>query len=225
MTRPFNISVIPAKAGINFLSQMKICLFVFSFLISVSGQAQQKNSGEKKLGFHEELKKTFVEGSSRAECLKEISKIENVFLDNVKGLKGYTWDQENLVASVKISNLKELKIFIFPSDKNCDFKLGMVNFVVRENFPYRENKNEVIDDFIWISKLLLSKKEFKVVQKIFDDKKTATVRDNNDYNFISIFPEVDEEVKDINGDYQNPIMAFFETEADISEYYILYFFE
>lgn len=183
-----------------------------------------QNKHKDELGFHQELKKTFTEGQSLEECSEEISKIESTFLSNVRNLKGYSWNEENFVASVEISESKKLHIKIIPSGLNCNFKIGLATFTISDNFSFRENKNEIINDFIWVSRLLRNEKEFNLVEQILNKRRTETINSNLNDNFISLFPVVDDEGKEIDEKFSKTFVAYFEKNSNISRYSIYYFF-
>ena len=201
---------------------MRKHLFYIILILFFACKAQHKHD---KLGFGPELKKTFVEGPSREDCLEEISKLEDTYLKHVKNLKGYTWNEDIFVASVEISDLKKLNISLIPSGMGCDFKPALVTFTVPEDFSYQENKNEIINDFIWVSKLLRDEKEFKTVEKILSEKKDKTAKYYQDDKFISLFPEIDKNGKEMSEKYLETFMAYFERKSNQNSYSILYFFK
>ncbi|MFD1614375.1 hypothetical protein [Gelatiniphilus marinus] len=129
------------------------------------------------------------------------------------------------IASVEISDVKKLKISLIPSGKGCDFRIGLIKFTVSKEFSYHENKTEIIDDFIWVSKLLRNKKEFRTVEKILNEKKDALIGSYQDDKFISLFPEIDEDGIEKDNEYLQTFMAYFEKELNTSKYTILYFFK
>jgi len=169
---------------------------------------------EDELGFKQELKKTFKEGLSLEDCSEEISKLEDLYLANVKNLKGYSWDKKNFVASVEISNTKRLKISLIPSGVDCNFKLGLITFITPKSFSYKENKNKIIDDFLWVSKLVLNEKEYNLVNKVLSKERNAITNTNKENDFISLADEKAES-----------LLAFFEKKEKNNLYSIIYLFK
>ncbi len=167
------------------------------------------------LGFRQELKKRFIEGPSLEDCSEEISNIEDTYLKNINDLKGYSWDDKKLVASVEISNSKKLKVTFIPSGNGCHLKLGFIKFIVPNSFSYQENKKEVIDDFLWVSELVLNEKEYNLISKTLNTEAYLITNANEENDFISLFDE----------EKMESVMAFFEKKEKNNVYSILYLFK
>ncbi len=185
-----------------------------------------KHEQSDELGFHQELKKQFMEGPSYADCIEKTSKFEEVYLANVKDLKDYYWDKETFTATVEISENKKLNISLVPSGLKCDSIRKSVTFVVPKDFLYNENKNEIIDDFLWISKLICNKEEFITIKEILDKKKDSDILNFQDDSFVVLFPKIEKKETDfIKNDDLKPFMAYFQKDLEISSYTLLYFFQ
>ncbi|MCF7561483.1 hypothetical protein L3X39_12620 [Sabulilitoribacter multivorans] len=176
-------------------------------------------------GFHQELKKKFIETSISDECLEKASHFEDVYLSDIKNLKGYSWDKERYTASFEITNNKRGYITIAPQGVECNSIRKTVTFVQPRDFSFEENKEEVLHDLIWISKKLCNEDEFKVVEQAL--KKVVNSNSyRNDDTFIFLYPELNFDDPDSNFTTNfNEFTAIFYKELDSSRYSIMYLFQ
>jgi len=185
---------------------MKKYFLPIVLILLLACKARQKHS---ELGFGQELKKTFIEASD--ECLKEMLTYEDDYLSNLKGLDGYSWNQKNTTATLKISEEKILEVQI----KGCDPIVRSCKFIVSNDFTLEENENQITEDFLWISKLVLNKKEFEKFNRNFKIKDLSNKDSDNKGSFLILSEE--EKIESF--------IAFYEDIEDIKTYSIFYFFK
>ena len=203
---------------------MRISL-VFCFVILFLGcKTRKTEQGE--LGFGPELKKSFIEGPSIEDCKEELSKFENRYLSKIKDLKGYSWDKDRFTATVEISENKRLYITLTPAGSKCDSVSKTVTFVVPKDFSFEDNKIEIIEDLLWVSKLLLNEEGFAIVRQKLNESRNLNIT-NNKADFVYIYPNLNQETnykkeQDLVDALNKSFMAFFYRELDSSRYQIMY---
>ena len=118
---------------------MKTYFLTIAVISLFACKAQQTDTNS---GLGKELKKTFIEASD--ECLKEMLTYEDDYLSNLKDLDGYSWNQKNTTATLKISEEKILEVQI----RGCDPIVRSCKFIVSNDFTLEENENQITDDFL-----------------------------------------------------------------------------
>ena len=211
----------------QFIREMRATL-LYCFVVLLFGCKAVKTE-KSELGFSPELKKRFIEGPSIEDCGEEISKFENVYLDKVKDLEGYSWDQERFTATVEISENKRLYISLTPVGDKCDSVRKSVTFVVPKNYSYEDNKNEIIADLLWVSKLLCNEEEYGTVEKKLDEIRDSDIK-NNQGDFVILYPKFNNQMKpkeeeQLVDSMSKSFMAVFFRELDSSRYSIMYSFQ
>jgi hypothetical protein len=190
---------------------MKAVLLIF--IILLLGCKSSQNEPEE-LGFGAEKEKRFIE----FDCPDIMSSYEDSFLKKVKDLDGYSWNQTNNIATIQISETKTLKINI----SGCEPILRSCVFSESKDYDLLENKNQIIQDLIWISKLICNEKENNIMEKILNDKTLFDIESGNeDDEFIFLYPkESDLESEE----YFGPLIIL-ENGKDNHKYSVKYLFQ
>lgn len=193
---------------------------IILFLLPVVVEAQvTEDSTQESLGFRQELKKTFIEGPSKEDCLDKILNFESEFLAGLKALEGYSWDEDRFTARLEISDDKRVYVELVPYNFECEVR-KTATFVVPRNFGFIDHKNEIISDLLWISKLISTDKEFEKIKRILTEANESMAEPQNEM-FIFLYPKFEENGFD-ETEALNTFFVFFQKELDSNRYTIIY---